>query len=324
MNYKKILILIALLAMFLLKCSAIASNYGTSGAQILNMHTSAKITSLANAGVSYADDVNALSYNPAGLSEVKTHQIQASHNIYFLGSKISSLSFAINIFDIGVGFKWKYFSDYDRYVTATNVGIEKFDIKYIQYTLGAGMNIYRQSFGVNVNYFEEQVYEEKGNSVSLDAGWRYDFSRRKHMSILGVRHGIVSHFEKKGAKIQTNVLGAAVKNIGADIKTGSSSFRLPLQLALGGTHEFFENILLLWEGSTGLENYIAGKLAVEAEVEGYKFRAGAEYTTQINLTFGFGIPENNWYVDYSFFPHRDLGIVHRVSVGIKFEDLDVF
>lgn len=321
----KIIVLILINFVFVVPM-LFSSNCGTTAAQILNMNTSSRIVGMGNAGIGLADDLNALVYNPAGLSQVSGTQLQFTYIFYFLGTKMSSVSYGQKIgkilpgklSDAGFGFKWKYFYTKDTVRNEAGVEEESFAIKYSQYSIGMGFPLSnnRHSLGFAVNTVSEEIYTEKDSKVAIDLGWHYKFyageaeppipfkkSRGWYMDAIGIRKKL-----KKSVRI--NTIGAAIKNLGEN--------KLPVKLVLGGAHELIDDIVIVWETFTSREISLGFKCGVEAEIEGFKARAGFIYTTNPNITIGFGIPEKNWNIDYAFFMHMDLGIAHRVSYGVYF------
>ena len=79
-----------------------------------------------------------------------------------------------------------------------------------------------------------------------------------------------------------------------------------------------EALIVVWEAFMDCKENYGYKCGLEGEIEGFKARAGYIYTTNPNITIGFGIPEGKWRIDYAFLYHWDLGITHRFSMGVNF------
>lgn len=279
-----------------------ARGYGTAGAQILNLNSSAKIIAMGNANAGLADDLNAVVYNPAGLIQLYGQEIQFTRLVYFLDTGMSSLTYGFKIGRAGIGLKWKLFTGEDTYRDARGYNEKDFNIKYSQYTLGVGYPVIsRHSAGIAVNVVSEsfelgsvaEFGEDKSDSViGFDAGWLYRGSR-------GDSFGLV------------------VKNLGGRIKIDEAKIKLPLKYVLGGGHSM-GRFLLVWEVFTGRQVDFGWQCGLQADIRGFKLRTGFMYIISPDITLGFGLPYRNWSLDYAFFPHQDLGIAHRVSLGAYF------
>ncbi len=319
-----------------------AEGFGTTGAQILSINTSARLVSMGSAGVGVADSLDAIVYNPAGLTQVEGHQFQLSHIFYFLGTSLNSVTYAGRFHKLGYGIKWKYFYAEDSIRSVAGLKEKGLKIQYMQYSGGLGYPLSRKSsFGMTVNAVTEQVYNEAGSVVGCDLGWQYRFykveddSKYQGISAALLRMGdnyrkYSKYIEKRRARRRSrrgmsgnreriNTIGVSIKNIGGKIKTGSASY-LPLKLSVGGAHELpiKYNLMMVWEVSSSRETDFVFQGGVEAEIEGFKARAGFTCVTKPDFAFGFGVPEGIWRFDYAFFWHRDLALVHRFTIGVGF------
>ncbi|MBN2406520.1 MAG: hypothetical protein JXJ19_02375 [Elusimicrobia bacterium] len=306
------------------------SNFGTTGAQILRMRTSAKIMGRGDTGVAYADDLNALAYNPAGLTQMEGSQAQFTHIFYYVGTSMNSAAFGrkyrMKGHDLALGFKWKYFGTEDTERDEDGKELEDFDIKYAQYSLGAGYQVReRHSIGATLNAVTEKVYDCEGFDIALDLGWHYKFREDPmYEDEKGVRRVTKRflNFFTYNEREPVGSVGAAIKNIGPNIKTfkgGGSA--LPLMLAVGAAYEFDEyldDVIFLCELHTSAENPLGFNAGVETELEGFLFRMGLMYTANTTLTFGASVPDRKWHVDYAFLVNLGLGTTHRISVGVNF------
>ncbi|MFC2092194.1 hypothetical protein ACFLTD_05415, partial [Elusimicrobiota bacterium] len=234
------------------------SNYGTTGAQILDMYSSARLMGMGNAGVGLVGNVDAVIYNPAALSQVEGFSVDLAHAFYFNNTSLNSVSMAYALgkqyYDMGLGFKWKYFTAGDTIRDVFGNEGSGFDINFSQYALGAGIPVYeRHSLGLTINTVTEKIYDESGNVISFNLGWMYNLSVREYQRFLVGRKGMAA-FHKRRVSKRLNAFGAVIKNIGGEIATkGSDGSKLPLEFAAGGTHELLilKNIMVAWELFTG-------------------------------------------------------------------------
>ena len=304
---------------------ASATNHGSMGGQILGMYTSARILGMGNAGVAIVNDVNSVIYNPAGLRWMSGSQVQMSHVFYYMGTTFSSISAAHNFgedfYNLGIGCKIKYFGLEDTLRNSSGQETDTFEVKYMQYVISGAIPLkYKHSVGISLKSITEEIYKDSGNAFLFDIGWQYNFSERKYYRmLLGNEFGVAS-FKNRRITEKINIFGAAVRNVGGAIATGGGSSDLPMELAVGGAHGIprLQNLVVTWEAVTGKEAVAGLKCGVESEFQGFKARAGVIYLSNPQITLGFGIPEENWHLDYGLFWHLDMGLAHRLSVGASF------
>ena len=72
----------------------IHKNAGTSGAAFLKIEAGSRPAGLGGAFVGLADDVNAVFYNPAGLTSIEDRELTAMQNFWFAGINNESLGYA--------------------------------------------------------------------------------------------------------------------------------------------------------------------------------------------------------------------------------------
>lgn len=279
-----------------------AKGYGTAGAQILNVYSSARIVGMGGAYAGLSDDLNAITYNPAGLANIYGTQIQFSRLVYFLDTNMNSIVLGQSLGNIGLGLKIKIFSAEDKYRDVIGFNPKTFKITYSQYTFGLGIPIYNSyTLGASMNIVSEifdlssipQIKKEmKGSVTGFDIGILYK--------------------AKKGASY-----GVVLRNIGSDIKIDRRGDALPLNLVFGGGHKM-GRFILTWEMLTGRQKSFVWKSGIEVDLKDFKLRGGFNYVSKPDLTVGFGVPYRNFSFDYAFIPHQDLGIAHRLTLGVNF------
>ncbi len=276
---------------------------GTVSGQLLGIENAAKVSALGGAYAGLSDDLNAVSYNPAGLAQIYGTEFQFTHVLYYLDTRINSFTYGQRIGKLGIGFKWKMLSAEDTGRKSSGAKIENFDITMSHYAFGVGfpvaerhrvgftMNIISEKYEVGgMNNFTEDLSD---SGVGFDIGWHYTGFR-------GSSYGIV------------------IRNMGSGLKPADEEAPFPRQYVAGGAHRM-NRFNFLWEAYTSNQTNFAWKCGIEANLsDNFKARAGLSVITKTDFTLGFGIPYNNWDMDYAFFPHQDMGIVHRISLGVHF------
>ncbi len=311
MKFKKILPFIIIIAAG--RVPLYGSGYGTVGAQILNLNSSSRSGAMGYAMGAVSGDVNSVVYNPAALQGIKGISAQVSHLVYFLDSKMSSISYGQKFGDIGAGAKIKIFSAQDTERDGQGEKVGDFDIRFTQLSMGAGMPLNdRLSAGAAIKYISE-IYDVSdslsASAAALDLGlWLKGFD--------GDSFGLI------------------LKNLGPEMKVGREKVSLDRKAALAGAHDL-RGYLFVWEISTSRQYSVGFQAGLELDVMRYlKFRAGGTYITRPNFMVGIGIPWEPsmfslwslgsthkpplWELDYAFFPHMDMGMTHRFSLGVSF------
>ncbi len=291
------------IAIILISTPKLALSYGTTGAQILNLQSSAKISALGNANAGLANDLNALTYNPAGLTQLTGTEIQFAKLIYFMNTGMNTAALAGKISSIGLGIQMKLFDAEDTYRDAMGYKEKNFAIKYAQYTIGASYPLkQKHSIGLSANIILQnynlssisEFGEDKSSSATgWDIGWLYKESDR-------------------------NSFGIVIKNIGGNFTLDNAENKLPLKYIFGSAH-IRNNFLFVWDVFTGIDVNFGMHCGIQTNLYGFMPRCGITYIEDLTLALGFGMPYKNWSINYAFTPHKHLGTAHRISLGAKFK-----
>jgi hypothetical protein len=184
MNYKNIKILgvIILVAIFVANIGVAGpkKKYGTSAAPELLIPVGSAGTSLSGANLSSISGVDAMYWNPAGLSAIssKTGEAMVSHMNYVADMNLQYIGGAFKLGNIGVlGASVKIFNVGDilqtteYYPEGTGVVIKP---TYITGTIGLARQMTdRIRFGANIKYISENVADVSANAFAFDFGLQY-------------------------------------------------------------------------------------------------------------------------------------------------------
>lgn len=314
-----------LMATFLfLPARAGASGGGSSGAEFLRVAMGARPAALGENFTGLADDVNAASWNPAGLGQLKNMQFSAMHlkyvediNFEYLAASmpfgewgsaaISGAYMSVPPFDsTGAGITEGSASDA---VVALSWGgsfgplsPDTPELRDVYYGL-SGKMIYRSLGGYAPTGGEGQAFTAVAGAVDLGAFWVYT---------------------------PELTFGAMVQNIGSTVTfLGDESDALPLAFRAGAAWRGYDGdwirVTLLadavkpydpdggnpgsaWGGAGG-EFLIIRMLALRAG-----FRAGPEGSTVVG---GAGLIVGPVSADYAFTPMAGFDSTHRMSLTVK-------
>lgn len=290
------------LLLLLLKVPYLYSAAGTSRTEFLLIGVGSRPTGMGEAYTAVADDVNTISYNPAGLGQIKTTQVILMYNkwIESIGYEYMGLAYHINE-NIGtVGLELKYLHMDDIVGRSLNgKRTEDFTASNLALTVSYGKKVLDNlMLGLNFKILKENIEDEESNGFAIDIGGLY----KK---------------DKFG-------IGVSIQNFGTDMKFIEDSEPLPLNIKVGVSYRFLDERLLMAAdynsprfGSPGFN--IGSEYALIDIINiraGYKIQADLEKNARLNL--GFGIGHNDYGFDYTYTPFGDIGNSHRFSLSLKF------
>ncbi|MEW5767152.1 MAG: hypothetical protein AB1797_05925 [bacterium] len=255
---------------------------------------------MGQAYVALANDASGAYYNPAGLTQLVSHQISFMHTDLFSLDLISEefLSIATNSTVKGA-------SAFSR----ASIDSKHRSWEELEYLLSYAKTVNPSlSMGVNAKYLQEDsdfdIEGGKARGYGADIGLIYK-------------------------PIDSISVGVIIRDIISRLKWDTErEEHLPWQVDLGlawnsayltlGTQVSGEQDSLLKKAAMGGEYRLkAGK-----EIE-LSFRTGGssvlEKKRQILLSFGTGVNYKSWQLDYSFQYNEGLPDTHRVSALIRFE-----
>jgi hypothetical protein len=315
---------------------------GTSGAIILKQTSGARPLGMGEAFVALADDVNALNFNPAGLVQIKRHEI----SVMYLDSLVDTwFGFIGYAYPIG----GKVEKQRGRRVTSIkarrNRGTIALGVSSLQAgkmvlepegntvraqedylaNLGFGYIIWRSEEKVEKRRRRARATRELRNEVSLGLGVKFVYSTlvQKYSAMAyAVDGGLLGKFIVGKNRLQ---LGVAGQNLGTKIKFEEEGDSLPLTVRAGAAYlmDFKQEHRLIisgeavkpndgdFRGSGGMEYWYREIFALRA---GYK--AGFDLDS---FTCGVGFVWKNFQLDYGWGMNTSkMGDNHRFSLTARF------
>lgn len=301
-----------LLAAALLICCAPRSRAaGTAGASFLRVGWGARAAAMGEAYTAVADDVDAVYWNPAGLTGVKKLQQAFGHNAWIEGINNEHAAFAVrrdkrDVIGAGIGFlnvgdiersnKYGYTEGYYGANDLVLVGSYARQLKP------------RLALGASLKLIRERIESESASAYAADFGAAYEASPRLQ-------------------------LGASLKNLGTSLGYETAPVPLPMSLRAGAALQFRKNIILSsdvhlpFDDSLGL--HFGAEYLYPSPVKGVKlaFRGGFKTSAMsylgamAALSLGFGAEAGAVGFNYALSPYGDLGMAHRLDLKIKFDSL---
>jgi len=290
---------------------------GTAGAKFLDIGISARAMGMGEAYSAIANDVSAVYYNPAGLTQLFSREAMFTHINYPAGInfEFAAVAFPIEALSGVIGFGFYNLNSGDiplttnGYVGNTETG--EFDGEYfraVDYALAfsyARSLTEHFSLGGTFKMIGEYYDNESARGWAADVGTLYDTGYR-------------------GFKIAMSIV-----NFGPDMKMVQQGYPLPINFKFGTSFNFIERpdhlAVFALEGahpSDNLEQYNAGveywyldKFSVRL---GNRFNYDTDgFTAGAGLKWPFG-ETREIRVDYSYQDFGFLREVHRFSLAVAF------
>jgi len=262
---------------------------------------------MGGAYVGVADDANAISYNPAGLSQLNKNEITAQHTEWISDVKHDFLAGAFPLRNSTVGFSIIYLSqgklegrtedraksaDFSAYDVATTISYSKSINEKVK-------------LGTNLKIIQQKIETEHATGVAIDIGTLYNTS------------------------VKNLTAGLSFQNLGPKMTFISEGYNLPFTATLGAGYNIKNAITLaldikqkIYDNKTeisfGTEYTPINVLALRV---GYLKSLNPEDVTNVadfkGLGGGIGLRILNFSTDYAFVPYGDLGNTHRMAFSVK-------
>jgi len=284
-----------------------AVNSGTTAGSFLKINTGSRSSALGGAFCGLADDNEALNINPAGIAQLTVPEFSGGHIIWFSDIAVEHFQFTIPLSEtLVLGLSGIYMNNgsFEAF-TASAVSAGTFTAYDAAAGLTLGVKLSDKIFlGVTAKYITVNIAADSAAGYAGDGG----------ILVKNILPGIS--------------FGAALQNIGTDLKLWTTAERLPQALRAGFAFSPSQNTAITFDGITHLTegdfNLGAG-FELEFIPKTAAFRAGyyfplssriIDYTTGISAGMGFNIAPVT--INYAIIPGGDLGYVHRISAAYAF------
>ncbi len=292
-----------LVALFLILAAQAYGQAGTpltTGADFLLMTTGARPDGMGQAFSAVADDINTLTFNPAGLANIRLPEVGYGHESFvadigydFVGAAVPTGEAGV----FGLGYIGMGTAPFNSTANAAAAPVAAQDRAIIA---GWGKSFYDVHVGVGVKYIMRQIDTVQGSGFGFD---------------LGVRYRVFPYL----------TVAASGLNIGPGIKMASVE-PLPTVLNFGGAWTALEE-------SNHLLNFTSD-ISYNIITNTPRWGFGAEYwyknTVAIRCGYlansidegfsaGAGVQVSFVQLDYAFQPFNTLGSVHRFSGIVRWD-----
>ncbi len=311
---------------------AINSKAGTYGYSFLKIPVGAKVPAMGGASAGLADDLTAMYYNPAGITQIQGSAVMASYSNYIAGIQGGFLTYVTSWGERG---KLGLAVNYLNYGSTPRTDLEgKQDGEFGGGDMAISTTVaWHWPLSDDDAIGEVESYYDNGNphnnwagfSAGLTAKFIYESLDEYDSDALAVDAGIVYGFKSNRTRI-----GASVSNLGFQLKAMSSGHKdsLPLVLRAGIGHQLKASPFVI-SGDVikpvDHDPYFAAGLNFTGlnpielrggySTLGQDYKTGSDKDNFAGVSFGLGIMLDNFNFGYAFVPYADLGDNHRISIS---------
>ncbi|MEK7396980.1 MAG: PorV/PorQ family protein [Candidatus Poribacteria bacterium] len=304
--------MIAVFMVFVIACAGFAEipdKIGTEDAAFLKIEPATRPVAMGGAFAGLANDVNAIFWNPAGLTQVEKKELTTMYNRWLANIRYASAAYAQNVGKgaaVGVSVQGLW-TEYEKRTGDT----EEPESTTSVYSYAAGLSgsyalvPNALSLGGTVKFLNQDFDGDSSNGVCADIGGL--------VHVAGLRVGISAQNLKLQMSNETN---------------------LPTGMRIGGSYQLDKDSVVAVEYSKygsadpsyhlGIEKWFKGIIALRL---GYNISSGDN--PRKGLSAGIGLraygtkPLDNmdFQLDYAYVPAPDwgsLGDTHRISMLVRF------
>lgn len=272
-----------------------ADGPGTTSCSFLRFGTGARAVGMGEAFTGVASDVNAIYWNPGGLSKLSNKEISCEYKAWLEDIKIGNLVYGQPIGRGAFAGGITYLGATDRRFDIDRKYLGRFENSYHVIAIGYTYN----GVGLKLKYIKGKLDTEEAYGLAADIGLLY-------------------------RAFNNLTLGAVVKNLGLKpMKFIEDEDPMPINYIIGIAHKF-NNLLLALDINKPIDNKFRFNLGAEYWIgkiialrTGYKFKEEGN-EEGFGLTAGLGFKFKNYQFDYAYVPYGNLGDAHRYSLIIRF------
>lgn len=290
----------------------VAEAGGAASAAFLKLGVGARPVAMGSAFTGLADDVNAFTWNPAGLINASPKEFSFMHLEHFQNIRYDSLCYARNWNGTAAGFGFGYLSsdgiartliDDDAYYGWRGDGYYGFRNSTLFAAVSRELSD-GHSAGLLLRWLSETIEEHTASGAAMDFGYLWALGKGVSVGLAAQNIGGAMKFIEADERLP------AVFRAGAGYKSPSGRLAAGLDFVFPTDYQPSVNI--------GGE-YVAGNfLSIRA---GWRFKDmfRDDHLDEITgLSAGAGFAFFGYTLDYAFVPYGDLGYSHRISLGGRF------
>jgi hypothetical protein len=279
----------------------LAKGAGTESAAFLGLSGGARAVGMGEAYRAVSDDVDAVRYNPAGITQAQRVQVQVTHNEWVAGIQNEFAGVVVPVNQRTAVAGTLQYAHTGGIVKRDITGAETGGAYGYQGTMAAlclARAFGAVSAGVSVKGIQESLDSSSAATYAGDLGVMYAAERYS--------------------------IGITAGNVGTGIQLGQERFNLPALVGAGVAYAPGDRLMISMDLDQQVESGVTEvRVGGEYTVEEYLvlragYRSGRDASAGPGLSGGVGCLYQGYTLDYAFVPMGDLGSAHRVSLGIAF------
>ena len=292
--------LITLIFIIILQLSVLANNdkTGTTSLSFLKLKSGVRAISLGNTFASIADDVNTIYWNPAGLAQLRSSEINWMNANWLEGINYSSFTYNIPLVDghsLGFGATFVYFGSIQETTAASPQGTGNFISSQASNVIfGYGWKASEDlSIGTNIKFASENIDSSIQSANIFDLGLIYEGLWESRIALV----------------LENNELG------------GDKASNLPRTTTIGISKKY-DNLLigidLGYPNDSSNTTNIGIEYAFNSYLDlrcGYSSRNENNAGGNLSLGVGLNLGLKLWKFDFAYVPYDMLGNTYRFSIG---------
>ena len=288
---------------FLFSISAFAGSPGSSALNFLKIPAAVRAVGMGEAFCGQASGLDAVYYNPAGISQASYQEFTAAHTEWLDGIGYSFLGYLHPSQNFGSFAGSLYYlskNDIPGYNNSGQPTNKKWDVSDRMGILSYGRKLKGVSAGASIKFIQESLADESASAYCFD---------------LGLLCGLFPDMN----------FGISASNVGGKVKYIGDPEELPRIFRTGISYRIFpfgDDITLNLDYNFPSDN--DGYVCAGGEYsfsDNFSLRAGFVGSKDMiskALRFGFGFGKSNIHFDYAFAPSEILENTHRFSLTLRF------
>ena len=310
---KKVLLAAAVIMVFS-AANILAGGTGTTALEFLKFDIGARPLGMGGAYAAVSNDINALSFNPGGLTQIRKKEASFTHIESFQSIRFESLGYVqpINKTNvIGGSLMLLSSGDMAAYNDFDELQAEEVSASDLAMTASyCNSALYENlSIGGTVKVISERLDNEGALGVALDAGALYKVDDMLTTAVVLQNIGFGVRFvDTRNAMPMNMKLGIAARLLDKKQLTLASDMNLALA----------DGISLCFGGEYIINDMFAVRLGLRTKtMYDLGFFSGISFGLGFSKGFTSGRSDIQTGIDYAFAPYGELGAAHRISLYMK-------
>ncbi len=277
------------------------SGSGTTTAAFLEMMPNGRAAGMGNAYTAWANEASAMAWNPAGLTRVKSFSLHAMYQLYVQGTSYQYLAAACDLPGLGMfGVQAAMLGsgNIPKTTEDSSGGLVESGNSFTASDINVGIGwatklMFGMRMGVVGTWLQQRIDATTTSGFVADIGWQWTLFQMFHLGVMYAHLGP----EMNGERLPSTWRAGAAISLDPLLLVGEVSQTIGASMVY----------------HVGAEYDLLDILAVRG---GYQTGMGTGGLS--GFVGGMGLRWSPFNLDYAMAPMGDLGVSHRVSLGLNF------